>query len=101
LVERWSNRERRAVVDEKLKALAALGFLQPILALLEDPPGHAIDSEGLRDAQANLDRLDTELRAIAEGGKRRSVIAAWWGQEVAAAIGLAAIAITLILAALG
>jgi eukaryotic-like serine/threonine-protein kinase len=101
LVERWSNRERRAVVEEKLKTLAALGFLQPILTLLEDPPGHAIDSEGLRDAQADLDRLDAELREIAEGGRRRSAIAAWWGQEVAAGIGLAAIAITLILAALG
>lgn len=101
LVDRWNNRERRAAVAEKLKALAALGFLQPILNLLEDPPGHAIDSDGLRMAIADLGRLDAELRDIAESGRRRSAIASWWGQEVAAGIGLAAIAITLILAALG
>jgi hypothetical protein len=100
LVKRWNNRERRTAVGEKLKALAALGFLQPILNLLEDPPGHAIDSEGLRMAIADLDRLDAELRDISEGGRRRSAVASWWGQEVAAGIGLAAIAITIILAVL-
>ncbi len=46
-------------------------------------------------------RLDAELRGIEDGGSRRSAVAARLGQEIAAGIGLAAIAATLILAVLG
>ena len=101
LVERWNNRERRASVAEKLKTLTARGFLEPILQLLEDPPGHESDTEGLRIAIADLHRLDTELRVIAAGGKTRSAIALRIGQELAAGAGVAVIASTLILTALG
>jgi hypothetical protein len=101
LVDRWNNRQSRAAVEEKLKTLAGQGFLPPILKLLEDPPGHATDTQGLHAAIADLARLDAELRGIAAGSQRRSTMATWWGQEVAAGIGLAAIAITLILAAFG
>lgn len=101
LVERWKNRERRVEVEEQLKSLTALGYLRPILGLLQDQAGHAADSEGLRAAHAELDHVDTLLREIAEGGSRRAAFAARLGQEIAAGIGLAAAAITLILAAMG
>jgi len=101
LVDRWNNRERRVAVDAQLKVLAGLGNLRPILALLQDQAGHAADSEGLRAAHAELDGIDGELRGIAGGGGRRAAIAARLGQEIAAGIGLAAVATTLILAALG
>lgn len=101
LVERWKNRERRAAVDEQLKTLAALGFLQPILTLLQDQAGHAADLEGLQAARASLANIDAELNGIAAGGLLRAAFATRLGQEVAAGIGLAAIAVTLILAALG
>ncbi len=48
LTARWQNRERRAAVEDDLKTLAALGMLQPILALLEDRAGHEADTAGLR-----------------------------------------------------
>ena len=101
LVERWKNRERRAAVEEQLKTLSGLGMLRPILMLLADHDGHAADSEGMRLAVAQLASLDAELRGIAEGGARRASVAARFGQEIAAGLGLAAIATTLILAALG
>ncbi len=101
LVERWKNRERRTSVDEQLTTLAALGFLQPILTLLQDQAGHAADLKGSVAARANVADIDAELNAIAAGGPMRAAFATRLGQEIAAAVGLAAIAITLILAALG
>jgi eukaryotic-like serine/threonine-protein kinase len=101
LVERWKNRERRAAVDAQLTALAALGFLQPILFLLQDQAGHAADLEGLRSARASVAEIDAELNQIADGGVLRAAFATRLGQEIAAGAGLAALAITLILAAMG
>ena len=100
LIERWKNRERRAAVEEQLKTLVALGFLRPIYALLQDQAGHAADAEGLRAARTQLDQMDAELRGITEGSAGRATFAARLGQEIAAGIGLAVIATTLILAAL-
>jgi hypothetical protein len=101
LVERWKNRERRAAVQEQMKTLVAAGFLRPMRALLEDVAEQAADTEGLRVAESSLARLDAELLALTMGGARRSAHAARLGQEIAAGIGLAAIAATLILAAMG
>jgi len=101
LVSRWKNRGRRNEVEGTLKDLAAEGFLSPIRDLLEDHAGHEADSEGLHAALADLARLDAELRDIADGGRRRGALAARLGQEIAAGIGLAAIATTLLLAAIG
>jgi hypothetical protein len=101
LVERWKNRERRTAVEEQLKSLGAAGFLRPILMLLEDHDAHAADSDGLRRARVNLAQVDAELRGIADGGPHRSAFAIWLGQEIAAGIGLAAIAGTLVMAAMG
>jgi hypothetical protein len=101
LVERWRNLERRAAVREQLKTLADQGFLAPIRALLEDQAGHAADTEGLQAALTEMAHLDAELRVIAEGGRQRGALAARLGQEIAAGIGLAAIATTLILTAMG
>jgi hypothetical protein len=101
LIERWRNRERRASVEERLKALMPLGHLRPIMVLLVDHDGHAADSEGMRAAMDDLANLDATLRGIAEGAGRRAAVAARFGQEIAAGLGLAAIATTLILAAVG
>ena len=101
LVEYWKNREQRAAVEEQLNTLAALGLLEPILTLLANDAAHAADSEGMHAAIADLARLDSELHGIAEGEQRRAAVAARMGQEIAAGLGLAAIAATLILAAMG
>ncbi len=101
LVERWKNRDRRTAVEEQLKILIAAGILKPILALLRDQAAHAEDSEGLRMARIELEMMDAELRGIAEGAGYRAAFAARLGQEIAAGVGLAVAALTLILAAMG
>jgi eukaryotic-like serine/threonine-protein kinase len=101
LVARWKNRERREAVNEQLTGLAALGFLQPILTLLQDQAGHAADLDGLHAARATVGEIDAELHGIVEGTGLRAAFATRLGQEIAAGVGLAAIAITLILAAWG
>jgi eukaryotic-like serine/threonine-protein kinase len=101
LVERWKNRERRAEVEERLKTLVAAGLLAPILALLEDRAGQAADADGLNMAVEEVARLDAELRGVTEGSGQRAAIAARLGQEIAAGLGVAAIALTLLLAAFG
>jgi eukaryotic-like serine/threonine-protein kinase len=101
LVERWKNRERRTDVSGQLASLAGLGFLQPILTLLQDQAAHAEDVDGLRAARVSLEEIDIELQGIAAGVAMRAALASRLGQEIAAGVGLAAIAITLIYAALG
>jgi hypothetical protein len=101
LVERWQNRERRVAVGAQLKVLTASGLLRPILALLQDQAGHAVDTEGLRVARAELDHIEAQLRSITEGGAHRAAFSGRLGQEIAAGIALTAIAVTLILAAWG
>jgi len=101
LVARWRNRARRAEIKDRLKALAAEGFVPPILVLLNDPAGRQADLEGQRAAVAELARLDAALRDIADGEARRSALAMRLGQEAAAGIGLLAAAGTMILSAIG
>lgn len=101
LLARWRNRERRAAVEARLKALAEGGMLPPILALLADDVGQKADASGLIAAREELARLDATLRAIAEGGPYRAALSARLGQEIAAGVGLLAAAATLILTALG
>ena len=99
VVERWRNKARRAVVSEKLGQLAGEGFLAPILALLDDPRDQVADAEGLQAAKAEMMRLDATLAGIERGGPLRAAIAARLGQEIAAGLGLATVALTLILTA--
>jgi hypothetical protein len=101
VVERWKNRERRTAIEEQLKAFVIAGSLPPIMALLGNRADQAADAEGLLAALGDLTRLDRALREIAEGGGHRAAIAARLGQEIAAGVGLAAIAGTLIMVALG
>jgi hypothetical protein len=101
LIARWKNRDRRAQVAARLTSLAAAGQLAPMLALLEDPAALAADSEAADLAAAKLARIEGELAAIDSGGPTRAVVATRTGQEIAAGIGLAALATALILTALG
>jgi hypothetical protein len=101
LVARWRNRAKRAEVTDRLTALAAEGQLVAMLALIEDPTGHAADAEGAEQARQELARIDGELAEIDRGGADRAMAAARTGQEIAAGLGLAALATALILAAVG
>lgn len=100
-IARWRNRQRRGEVRESVTAMVSHGHLTPMLAVLEDPAGHSADARGARAAETSLMRIDKELDQIANGAAARSAAAFKVGQEIAAGIGLTALATVLIAAALG
>jgi hypothetical protein len=97
----WRNRQRRTEVRERLTGLVPQGYLAPMLVVLEDPVGRSADAHGAQAAEAELARIDSELIDIAHGAAARSAAAFRVGQEIAAGLGLAALATVLIAAALG
>ena len=97
----WKERRRRAALEERLAALAGEGDLAAMLRLLEDPSARDLDAQGLKQADAAVRRIDAELAAIAAGAEARAETARRLGQEIAAGIGLVAVAATLSVLALG
>jgi hypothetical protein len=97
----WRNREQRATLEQRLGSLTEAGYLAPMLQALEDPAGRSADALGAHQAVRELERIEAELMQITEGAADRSATAARLGQEIAAGIGLAALAVALAVAALG
>ncbi len=100
-VAAWHNRERRAAVGQRLGALVAAGQLAPMLGVVEDPAGRAVDVREAQAAAAALERIDAELDGIAGGAAGRAAAAFRLGQEIAAGVGLITLATVLAMAALG
>ena len=96
----WHNRERRAAVAERLQAFAQAGALPQMLTLLDDPVGRNADVREAQRVAAEIRRIDAELAQLAAGAAERAVIAGRLGQEIAAGIGLAALAAVIVVAAL-
>jgi hypothetical protein len=96
----WRNRDSRASITERLQALAQVGYLAPMLALVDDPAGHDADAREAQVAAVELGRIDAELAQIAAGASSRASVANRLGQEIAAGIGLATLATVLVVAAL-
>jgi eukaryotic-like serine/threonine-protein kinase len=97
----WRNRERRAGLEERLQALTQAGYMAPMLQALDDPVGRAADAHEANEAVQHLARTDLELAQIASGGPSRTAAAARLGQEIAVGFGMTALAIALVVAALG
>lgn len=101
LVELWNYRPKREEVAAGLNALAAQGLLTPILTLIADAGTRSADELGAERARQELRGIDLELAAIADGAEARAHYADRVGQEIVAGAGLAALAVMLILSALG
>lgn len=97
----WQSRPRRATVRASLHALASTGQLASLLALLEDAQARRNDEREVQQAARDLARIDAALVGIVNGGPVRAERARRLGQEVAAGIGLSALAMLLLIAALG
>ena len=97
----WHNRERRSAMLERLQGLARNGYIPPMLALLEDAAARGADAREAKRAATDLNRIDAELSQIAASAGGRSAAAYRLGQEIAAGVGLAALATMLAVAALG
>jgi hypothetical protein len=96
----WCNRDRRASITERLQVLAQAGFLTPMLALVDDPAGRDADAHQAHLAAVEVARIDAELAQIAGGASGRASLANRLGQEIAAGVGLAMLAIVLVVVAL-
>lgn len=101
LIELWHNRPKRAEVAAGLAALATGGILTPMLTLIEDAHARGLDTTGAALADQELRRIDHELGLIARGADSRRAYADRIGQEIVAGMGLTALAVMLVLAALG
>jgi hypothetical protein len=97
----WHSRPRRTAVRANLHELASTGQLAGLLALLDDIPARRNDEHEVQQAVRDLGRIDTALARLANGGPLRAERARRLGQEVAAGIGLSALAMLLLIAALG
>jgi hypothetical protein len=97
----WHNRKQRSALEQRLRSLTEAGYLMPVLQALEDPAERSADVMGAQLAAQELERIDAELAQITNGGAARSAAAARIGQEIAAGCGLAALAVALVVAALG
>ncbi len=101
VVTTWRNRERRSEIEQRLQPLAAAGHLAPMLHMLDDPGARNADAREAQAAVAALAGLDAELAQISGGAGSRTATATRLGQEIAAGLGLAALAVALAIAALG
>ena len=97
----WRNRDSRASITERLQVLAHAGFLAPMLALVGDPAARDTDAREAQRASIELGRIDAELGQIAAGAGSRASLASRLGQEIAAGVGLATLAIVLAAVAFG
>jgi hypothetical protein len=97
----WRSRSRREAKQAQMTEAAATGDLSALLAVLDDPTAREADAAGLRQAIAAVSRIDAELAALAAGAPGREAAARAFGREIAAGLGLAALAASGVAAALG
>jgi len=95
------NRETIAAQRAAVAAAVPAGLLPALLAVLDDAATRAADAEGHAAAQAALEQLDARLAALADGGAARHEIALRIGQEATAVLGLGALVVAILVAALG
>lgn len=97
----WYNRDRRNAIQARMDSLAAAGFLGPMLGLIEDRVAREADRQEAQNAVDQVARIDATLRQLRLGSAGRADLALRLGQEIAAGLGLAALAAVLTTAALG
>jgi hypothetical protein len=101
LLAAWHSRPRRDLLRPKLRELAVAGQLVQLLALLDDPQARSRDEHEAQQAARTLVWIDSALARLNAGGPARADRARRLGQEVAAGVGLTALATLLMIAALG
>jgi hypothetical protein len=100
LLDLWRSRRRRQARQASLTATVPSGDLAALLKVLEDPEELAHDEQEFLAAQAAIQRIDARLARLAGAGDYRAEASRRLGQEIAAALGLAALAGTAVAAAL-
>jgi hypothetical protein len=95
------NKLRREAIREQLTQIANSGRLDKMLTLLSDPKLYQLDEQELQQARLAHARIEKELARLADGARQRAEAAKRIGQEIAAGAGITALALVLVMAALG
>jgi hypothetical protein len=101
LLSAFQSRPRRAKLRPKLLELASTGQLTALLTMLDDADTRRNDDRDVQRAARDLALIDTVLIRLGRDGPARAEQARRIGQEVAAGVGLTALATLLMIAALG
>lgn len=91
-LDSWRSRSRRAEKAERLAQAAAGGDLAAMLAVLDDPAARAAEAAEWQEAQAAAAAIDARIAALVAGDAARTATARALGREIAAGLGLAALA---------
>ncbi|MGH7155663.1 MAG: hypothetical protein ACREF3_17185, partial [Acetobacteraceae bacterium] len=101
LLHGWRSKARRRVLAERIRERAPAGQLAAILAVIQDATERDLDTRESQAAASELVWINAEIGRIEHETSSRAELAQRWGQELAAGVGLAAVAIALIAAMLG
>lgn len=85
----WNSRSVRESMAGRLAEIAAGGDLAALHAALDDPGARRADAEGAAAAHAEIEAIDAELAAIANGAPLRRARARATGEQAAAGVALA------------
>jgi hypothetical protein len=91
---RWRSRSLRASRASDLEAAAARGALMAMITVLDDSHASAADAQAVQAAESELRAIDVALARLAGQTEARGESARNTGQEIAAALGVMALAIS-------
>ena len=101
LVSQFCNPTRRAAIASRLDAAAPAGHFATMVAILEDEDAREQDAQEAAIATQEMARLDRVLADITTSSELRRALGVQLGREAVSGFGLAALAIMLLLQALG
>lgn len=101
LLHGWRGKARRSVLAERIKAKAPEGQLAAMLAVIKDPVERDMDARESQAAAAELAWINAEIGRVQHDVSSCAEMAQRWGQELAAGVGLAVLAIALLAAVMG
>jgi hypothetical protein len=95
----WRSRTTRTARAEALETACSRGALSAMLAVLEDPHARETDTLAAQHAQAERRAIAAEMAGNPNRVASRAIASRNTGQEIAAAIGVATLAVAAVLAA--
>ena len=96
----WRSRKLRAMREQALVAAAGHGALVAMLTMLEDPHAREVDGRAALSGMEDIRAIAGEISWLAEQRPVRAQAARNTGQEIAAALGVVALAASAVMTAL-
>jgi hypothetical protein len=96
----WRSRKLRGVREQALVAAAGQGALVAMLSVLEDPHAREVDGRAALSGMEDIRAIAGEISWLAAQSPMRAQAARNTGQEIAAALGVVALAASAVMTAL-